>query len=107
MDDDQWMYIYTSLDQLVQDIEPAFLDDITAAFDGHARLLQLDMPREEVCVELRSAEPLLGQLQNHVEEFFALWTHDDPPERLDEPHEYTQSVANAYARKQERRRKKT
>ncbi|MFE9438360.1 hypothetical protein ACFYO2_05005 [Streptomyces sp. NPDC006602] len=96
VDDDQWMYVYSSPDQLVQDIEPTFLDDITATFDGLARPLRiaLDESGEGVFAELRSSDSVLSRLQ------------DDPPERLTDPREYTTSVSQAYERKRERRKKR-
>ncbi|MFE2219739.1 hypothetical protein ACFW93_48585 [Streptomyces canus] len=108
VDDDQWMYVYSSLDQLVQDMEPTFLDDITATFDGLARCLSiaLDETANNVFVELQSPEPQLSRLQVHVDEFFTLWTEDDPVERLTDPREYTKSVSQAYERKRERRKKR-
>ncbi|MCX4853580.1 hypothetical protein OG426_00925 [Streptomyces canus] len=47
------MYVYSSLDELVQDIEPTFLDDIAATFDGLARPLgiALDEAAEDVFAE--------------------------------------------------------
>lgn len=107
VDDDQWMYVYSSMDQLVQDAEPAFLDDVTAAFDGRARALKLtlDESGEELGIEAESSASQLEQLQSCVEEFFAVWTHNAPPQRLNDPQQYTQSVASAYALRRDRRRK--
>ncbi|MFJ9357877.1 hypothetical protein [Streptomyces mirabilis] len=107
MDDDQWMYVYASLDQLMQDAEPSFLDDVTAAFDGRARALQLSLDEsgEEIRIEVKSSDPQLERLQSCVEEFFAAWTHGAPPERLNEPRQYTQSVLSTYALRRDRRRK--
>lgn len=109
VDDDQWMYVYTSASQLTRNVEPVLLDDIEAAFDGLARPLRfvLDETGKEVRTELESSETRLVQLQNHVDEFFASWTLDDPPEHLTDPREYTQEVGRAYARKRERHRKRT
>jgi hypothetical protein len=109
IDDDQWMYLYSSLDQLTKDFEPTFLDDITAAFDGLARPLRLVLGEtgEGLRVELGKSESLLAQLQDHVDEFFTSWTRDDAPERLTDPREYTQSVTQAYGRKRERHKKRT
>jgi hypothetical protein len=108
IDDDQWMYVYSAPDGLVQDIEPTFLDDITAMFDGLARPLgiALDEAAEDVFAELQGSKSLLSRLQVHVEEFFTLWTGDDPPQRLTDPREYTKSVSLAYERKRERRNKR-
>lgn len=109
LDDDQWMYVYSSLGQLAEDFEPAFLDDITAAFDGRARPLRLALDESGggVQVELGGPDSLVLQLQDGVDEFFASWTLDDPPERLTDPRQYIQSVTQAYDRKRERRRKHT
>ncbi|WP_405521645.1 hypothetical protein OG426_00940 [Streptomyces canus] len=58
-----------------------------------------------VFAELQGSESLLSRLQVHVEEFFTSWTEDDPPERLNDPSEYTKSVSQAYEHKRERRKK--
>ena len=107
VDDDQWMYVYSSSGQLVREIEPAFLDDITATFDGLARSLgfALDETSEGVLAELQSPDSGLTRLQLHVDEFFTTWTQDEPPERVSDPGEYTTSVSQAYQRKRERRKK--
>jgi hypothetical protein len=57
IDDDQWMYVYSAPDGLVQDIEPTFLDDITAMFDGLVRPLgiALDEAAEDVFAELQGS----------------------------------------------------
>src|SRR5689334_3116770 len=102
------MYLYSSLDQLTKDIEPTFLHDITAAFDGLARPLRLTVGNAggELRVELAGSESFLARLQGHVDVFFTSWTWDNPPKHLTDPREYTQSVTQAYGRKRERRKKR-
>lgn len=107
VDDDQWMYVYTSDELLRADLEPVFLADITGAFDGLGRPLDFaaDPGGADAEVRVRGTEPALERLQACAAAFFQVWTHDDPPQRSADPQHYVRSLVEAYERKRERRRK--
>ncbi|MFF8597023.1 hypothetical protein ACF061_37565 [Streptomyces sp. NPDC015220] len=108
MDDDQWMYVIVSKDLLGEYLEPAFLDDITDAFDGLARPLDFAAHPmgADAEVRVRGVEPALARLQMCAAAFFQVWTHDDPPQCSADPQHYVRSLVEAYERERERRRKR-
>ncbi|MEU6405816.1 hypothetical protein [Streptomyces sp. NPDC046985] len=62
MDDDQWVYVYSTAEGLAHDVEPAFADDIVDAFDGSARPLLITWAEDSAHVVVADVTPHLRQL---------------------------------------------
>ncbi|WP_158690372.1 hypothetical protein [Streptomyces sp. PsTaAH-124] len=105
MDDDQWVYVCFTAEDLAHDVEPAFVDDIVDAFDGSARPLLLTCAEDSVHVVVADGTPRLRQLQEHMDSFFHAWTTNAPPPHTATAEEYVRSVLEAYAARNELRRK--
>ncbi|MFC8712891.1 hypothetical protein ACFUCQ_23655 [Streptomyces sp. NPDC057197] len=105
MDDDQWVYVYSTVEDLAHDVEPAFADDIVGAFDGSARPLLITWPENSAHVVVADGTSRLQQLQEHMDSFFHAWTTNAPPQHGATAEEYVRSVLEAYALRNELRRK--
>ncbi|ANH95007.1 hypothetical protein A8713_30730 [Streptomyces sp. SAT1] len=105
MDDDQWVYVYSTVEDLAHDVEPAFADDIVGAFDGSARPLLITWPENSAHVVVADGTSPLQQLQEHMDSFFHAWTTNAPPQHGATAEEYVRSVLEAYALRNELRRK--
>ncbi|MFI2207804.1 hypothetical protein ACH47Z_45685 [Streptomyces sp. NPDC020192] len=104
IDDDQWLTVCESDRDVQLAVEPDFLDDIVAAFDGPARLLRLLDTQDEVTFEV-SGPPQPEELRRRVQEYFDCWTREAAPAFQEDTRQYIASVA-ALARSADAKRKK-
>lgn len=104
LDDDDWLDVHASVDELKRSLEAPFLDDVVAAFDGLARFLHLSSRNDMVEVEFAAPGENMG-LPEAVDRFFRAWTKDAAPEHREGIDEYVQAVLLAYRNRREARKK--
>ncbi|MGR6975070.1 hypothetical protein ACU639_36775 [Streptomyces cynarae] len=85
-------------------VEPDFVDDIVAAYDGLGRQLELLDVGNQVTI-LVSGPPQPEQLHRRVQEYFDCWTREAAPVFQEDARQYIASVA-ALARSAAARSKK-
>ncbi|MDN3263472.1 hypothetical protein QWJ26_27400 [Streptomyces sp. CSDS2] len=105
VDDDQWVYVYSSAEDLARAVEPALLDDIVDVFDGSARPLRITWAEDSIQVVIADEAPHLHRLQKHMDCFFRAWTTNAPPPHAAKAEEYIPRVLKAYALRNELRHK--
>ena len=105
VDDDQWVYVYSSAEDLARAVEPALLDDIVDAFDGSARPLRLTWAEDSAQVVVADGAPHLHRLQERMDSFFRAWTTNAPPPHAATAEKYVPRMLEAYALRNELRHK--
>ncbi|MEU6511963.1 hypothetical protein [Streptomyces sp. NPDC046942] len=97
VDDDQWVYVYSSPEDVARAVEPALLDDTVDAFDGSARPLRITWAEDSAQVVVADGSPHLHRLQEHMDSFFHAWTTNSPPPHAATAEEYVPRMLEAYA----------
>ncbi|MEU8541849.1 hypothetical protein AB0C52_17990 [Streptomyces sp. NPDC048717] len=105
VDDDQWVYVHSSAEDLARAVEPALLDDIVDAFDGSARPLRITWAEDSAQVVFADRAPHLRRLQEHMDSFFRAWTMNAPPPHAATAETYVPPMLEAYALRNELRHK--
>ncbi|WP_427893808.1 hypothetical protein ACQHIV_12380 [Kribbella sp. GL6] len=79
IDDGGWINIYNSTDDLIDDQEPPFVDEVTFLIDSQGNLMRLVADDDSVHLETLDSEIDLNRLQESVDRFFRAWTDNAPP----------------------------
>ena len=103
-DDDQWLIVCYSMDDVYSAVEPDFVDEIVAAFDALAHPVRVRECQGKVTIDV-GGPPDPDELQVHVQRFFSLWTFDAPPEFAGDVAQYVTAVTLQSRSARERKRK--
>jgi hypothetical protein len=79
IDDDGWLDVYETFDDLVQSLEWPYLDEIAWLVDSEGRTLILTANSDNITLTDLQATLDLSGLRAAVDRFFAEWTTTPPP----------------------------
>jgi len=107
IDDDNWLYIFSTVGALVAQMEPGYPEETKAVYDGNARPLVLTASDDgTVSLDLQANVSDVAGMSAHVSAFFEEWTSSEPPTvSTTSPEAYAQAVAAAYKIAQLHRRR--
>ncbi|HWG99186.1 MAG TPA: hypothetical protein VNV66_07650 [Pilimelia sp.] len=106
-DDDQYMYVYESVESLSMSVEWPFVDEVVGAYDARGFPLRLDVVNEVVTVGIGVASILdHHRMRALADQFFRLWTYTAAPDPTLATDKYIQELLRRYRVAKIRRRKR-
>jgi hypothetical protein len=96
VDNGNWINVYDSVEDLVEDQESAFLDEVALLLDSRARPMNLVAHDDAIRLEMSDSETDLARLQDSVDQFFHQWTDTPPPRHHLSSNEYLSEVFARY-----------
>lgn len=105
-DDDDWMLVYSSIDELLNSQEwPYLADEVIAVFDGRGRPMRLTARGEKIEIAKVDEHPDISSLHSLAEIYFARRTNGRPPVASGDPDAYMHALLVAHAATPNTRRK--
>jgi hypothetical protein len=106
-DDDDWMLVYDSVDELLSSQEWPYVDDeVKAVFDGRARRLWLTGRNRVVEIAHVDLHPSISLLASLAATYFRRRTNGHPPMISYNAEEYVDTLVRAHASTPNTRRKR-